>query len=82
MTQQTPSETAGPQQALRSDVRGSRPDRRELFPAAREGAPLLVFVHGGYWQELSKNEAAFAAHHVVSAGVSFAALGYGLAPTS
>jgi arylformamidase len=52
----------------------------DLFPAPRPDAPLLVFVHGGYWQELSKNEAAFAARDLVAAGVSFAALGYGLAP--
>ncbi|MFJ6694603.1 alpha/beta hydrolase [Streptomyces sp. NPDC091272] len=52
----------------------------DLFPAARAGAPLLVFVHGGYWQEQSRNEAAFAARDFVAAGISFAALGYGLAP--
>ncbi|WP_405664198.1 alpha/beta hydrolase [Streptomyces sp. RK9] len=52
----------------------------DYFPAADAGAPLLVFVHGGYWQELSKSEAAFAARDFVAAGIAFAALGYGLAP--
>lgn len=52
----------------------------DYFPAADPGAPLLVFVHGGYWQELSKSEAAFAARDFVAAGIAFAALGYGLAP--
>ncbi|GGR78028.1 esterase [Streptomyces aureoverticillatus] len=52
----------------------------DYFPAPDDGAPLLVFVHGGYWQELSKSEAAFAARDFVAAGISFAALGYGLAP--
>ncbi|WP_256464719.1 alpha/beta hydrolase [Streptomyces sp. Go40/10] len=60
---------------------GPRPEQRlDLFPAADPGAPLFVFVHGGYWQELSKSEAAFAARDFVAAGISFAALGYGLAP--
>lgn len=60
---------------------GPLPEQRcDLFPAAGSGAPLFVFVHGGYWQELSKDEAAFAAEDFVAAGISFAALGYGLAP--
>ncbi|MEV1025789.1 alpha/beta hydrolase [Streptomyces sp. NPDC050264] len=60
---------------------GPLPEQRlDLFPAADPRAPLFVFVHGGYWQELSRSEAAFAARDFVAAGISFAALGYGLAP--
>ncbi|MFJ9041541.1 alpha/beta hydrolase [Streptomyces sp. NPDC102406] len=60
---------------------GPLPEQRlDLFPAPDPHAPLHVFVHGGYWQELSKAEAAFAARDFVAAGISFAALGYGLAP--
>lgn len=51
-----------------------------FFPAARPGAPLHVFIHGGYWQELSEAESSFAAPDLVSHGSAFAALGYGLAP--
>lgn len=51
-----------------------------FFPARRPNAPLHVFLHGGYWQELSVAEASFAAPGVVWAGGAFAALGYGLAP--
>jgi arylformamidase len=57
------------------------PEPREtldFFPADRPDAPLLVFVHGGYWQELSKDESAFPARGLT--GAAFAALGYGLAP--
>jgi arylformamidase len=43
-------------------------------------APLLVFIHGGYWQELSKDESAFAAAQAVQQGAAFAALNYTLAP--
>lgn len=67
---------------VRADLRyGPRPEERlDLFPVPGGGAPLQVFVHGGYWQELSKAESAFAAPDFVAAGVAFAALGYGLAP--
>lgn len=51
-----------------------------FFPARRPGAPLHVFLHGGYWQQGSVAESAFAAPAMVRAGCAFAALGYGLAP--
>ena len=44
--------------------------------------PLAVLVHGGYWQELSKDEHAFPAPAWLSAGYAFATLNYGLAPGS
>jgi arylformamidase len=52
----------------------------DYFPAATAGAPLLVFFHGGYWQELSKNESLFAAPDCVARGIAFAAIDYTLAP--
>jgi tryptophan 2,3-dioxygenase len=53
----------------------------DFFPAAGPGpAPLHVFVHGGYWQELSRRESAFAAPGFLHRGAAFAAVGYGLAP--
>lgn len=55
-------------------------ERLHYFPAPRPGAPLLVFVHGGYWQELTEAESSFAAPGVLARGWGFAALGYGLAP--
>ncbi|MFI6582223.1 alpha/beta hydrolase [Embleya sp. NPDC050493] len=68
--------------ACRPDVRyGPGPaERLDYFPATRPGAPLFVFVHGGHWQQCSKEESAFAAPRFVKAGAAFAALGYGLAP--
>ncbi|MGV3570928.1 MAG: alpha/beta hydrolase [Ramlibacter sp.] len=44
--------------------------------------PLLVFIHGGYWQELSKESSAFAAADCLAAGWAFAAIGYTLAPAA
>ncbi|OLB66395.1 MAG: hypothetical protein AUI10_02795 [Actinobacteria bacterium 13_2_20CM_2_72_6] len=52
----------------------------DFFPATRPDAPLHVFVHGGHWQQLSKDDSSFAAPAFVAAGAAFAALGYGLAP--
>lgn len=67
---------------VRRDLRyGPAPEETlDMFPARVPDAPLMVFVHGGHWQELSKNEASFPARGMVAAGAAFAALGYGLAP--
>jgi len=51
-----------------------------VFPAPGPGAPLVVFVHGGYWQELTELESSFAARDMLAAGAAYAAVGYGLAP--
>ncbi|WP_405012503.1 alpha/beta hydrolase [Kitasatospora sp. NBC_01539] len=56
------------------------PELLDFFPAARSGAPLHVFVHGGYWQELDKTDSAFAAPDFTALGTAYAAVGYGLAP--
>ena len=58
--------------------------RLDLFvpvpvPAARL-PPLLLFIHGGYWQELSKEESSFAAAPCVEQGIALAAIDYTLAP--
>ncbi len=60
---------------------GDEPSARlDLFGVDGGNAPLMVFVHGGYWQQVSKGESAFAATDFTSAGIAFAALDYGLAP--
>lgn len=68
--------------AYRADVAyGPHPaERLHHFPPRRAGAPLVVFVHGGHWQESSKEDACFAAPALVGAGAGYVALGYGLAP--
>ncbi|XP_054077977.1 kynurenine formamidase isoform X1 [Rissa tridactyla] len=59
-------------------------DREKLdiyFPAEPAGAfPALVYIHGGYWQCLSKDESGFAAPPLVSQGVAVVAVGYDIAP--
>lgn len=53
----------------------------DLFlPADAPRPPLQVFIHGGYWQLLSKNESCFAATAFQQQGSAFAAVNYTLAP--
>jgi len=53
----------------------------DLFvPDTAAGAPLHVYVHGGYWQSLGKNESSFAAPMFQQHGSFFAAINYSLAP--
>lgn len=63
---------------VHTDIRYG-PATLDLFPAG-PGSPLLVYVHGGFWQEMGKSDFAFPARGVVAAGAAYAALGYGLAP--
>ncbi len=49
--------------------------------AAQPAKPaLLVFIHGGYWQELSAQHSLFAAAGCIQHGHAFAAIDYTLAP--
>ena len=62
---------------------GEQPDETlDFFPARAKSSPLHVFLHGGYWQELSKNESTFPGADFVANGISFAATGYTLAPAA
>lgn len=56
-------------------------ERLDLFPAPGAApAPLLAFVHGGYWQALDKSDYSYMAPAFTEAGTAFASLNYGLAP--
>ena len=50
------------------------------LPEGARGCPLIVYIHGGYWQELSKNESLFGADTFCNRGIAFAAVDYTLAP--
>jgi arylformamidase len=56
----------------------------DFFPAPTGSiAPgLLVYIHGGYWQELSTAESAFLAPAWHAAGFAHAVVGYTLAPAA
>lgn len=64
---------------------GSKPSQTiDLFVPENASipVPVLVFIHGGYWQELSKKESAFAAPACMAHGFAYAAVDYTLAPTA
>lgn len=52
----------------------------DFFPASRALAPLMIFIHGGYWRVLDKADFSWVAPPYVAAGISVAVLNYGLAP--
>jgi arylformamidase len=52
----------------------------DLFPAPKSDR-LLVFIHGGYWRAMDKRDFSWIARSFVEAGISTAALNYGLCPT-
>lgn len=54
----------------------------DLYPARVPNAPLLVFIHGGYWRSLDKRDFSFLAPAFVNAGVAVAMPNYGLAPAT
>jgi len=81
------AEFAGPNGRLDLGYGAGGAQRLDLFlppgrPASGALPPLLVFIHGGYWQELSKNESSFAAADALRQGIAFAALDYTLAPAA
>lgn len=52
----------------------------DFFPADRPDAPLLVFIHGGYWRMLSAKEFSLVARGPVARGMSVAVTNYSLCP--
>ncbi|WP_316978594.1 alpha/beta hydrolase [Shumkonia mesophila] len=54
----------------------------DLFPAGVRGAPVHLFIHGGYWQALDKADSSFIAEAFVEAGVTVAVVNYALCPAA
>ena len=50
-----------------------------FFPEAPSKA-LLVFIHGGYWRSLDKNDFSFLAPAFTKQGITVATINYGLVP--
>jgi arylformamidase len=55
-------------------------ERLDFFPASRSDAPLLVFIHGGWWRSLDKSDFSFIAPAYTQAGFNVALTNYTLAP--
>lgn len=62
---------------------GSDPgERLDVFPTAAPRAPVLVYIHGGYWRALDKSDASFIAPPFVAAGALVVVPNYALCPAS
>jgi len=78
-------------QARSARVRAKYPDGLDLrygpaqrnridYFAAKKDSPLLVFIHGGYWQMREKETFTFIVPGPLAHGISVALVGYTLAP--
>jgi len=60
---------------------GTRPRNRiDIFRCGKSHAPLLVYIHGGYWQRNAKEFFACLAEGPMARGFDAALVGYTLAP--
>ena len=71
--------TAHPDARLDLAYGSGERERLDFFPA-QPGAPLHLFIHGGYWRALDKANFSYPAAAFASAGVAYAAINYPLAP--
>lgn len=55
-------------------------EKLDIFPAADPAAPILVYIHGGYWIWKDKADFRFVAEGVVDAGVTLVVINYALTP--
>ncbi|HRD95535.1 MAG TPA: alpha/beta hydrolase [Rubrivivax sp.] len=53
----------------------------DIFPAAQPDAPILVFIHGGYWRRLDKSDQSFIAPAFNAQGATVVVPNYALCPT-
>lgn len=70
---------------LRCDLRvpygPTRAETLDIFPADAPGAPVFVFIHGGYWRALSANDFGCVALGLQRRGITVVVPDYALCPT-
>lgn len=52
----------------------------DIFLAKEQGAPVLVFIHGGYWVVCSSKDYSFVANGLVDQGINVVVTNYSLCP--
>ena len=74
-------------EVVRTEVReldlrygGGPNEHLDIFPAARPDAPVLFFIHGGYWRSFDKRDHSFIAPAFTRKGVCVVVPNYALAP--
>ena len=55
-------------------------ERLDVFAPRAPGAPVLVYIHGGYWRALDKRDQSFVAPPFVAAGAMVVLPNYALCP--
>ena len=55
-------------------------ERLDVFPAGNPGAPIHVYIHGGYWRALDKKDFSYVAEPLVAGGATTVLLNYDLCP--
>ncbi len=53
----------------------------DIFPAETANAPILIFIHGGYWRALDKGSYSFVAEPFIKNNFTVCVLNYRLIPT-
>ncbi|MBL6928201.1 MAG: alpha/beta hydrolase [Rhodospirillales bacterium] len=52
----------------------------DFFPATSSNGPMIMVIHGGYWQAKDKDDNAFSATELNAAGIGVAVVNYTLCP--
>jgi len=52
----------------------------DVFPAERAGAPIVVFIHGGYWKAMDKSQHSFLVPSLRALGAAVVVPNYALCP--
>jgi arylformamidase len=70
----------GPRAALDQPYGPGDRQRYDLFHAGAPAAPLVVFIHGGYWRKGDRQDYAFVARALNAVGLDVAVPSYSLCP--
>lgn len=58
----------------------SQGEKLDVFPGAPKDAPVMVFIHGGYWRSLDKADHSFVAPAFTAQGACVVVVNYDLCP--
>lgn len=59
---------------------GSSGEMLDIFPARKGDGTCMMFIHGGFWRAMDKQDFSFLAPALVDAGVSLVSVNYELCP--
>lgn len=56
-------------------------EKLDVYAAREPGSPVYMFIHGGYWRMLGRDDSAMMARSLHAAGAAVICVDYGLAPS-